>query len=188
MSCIIGVIHQDKVYAGADSLAAQNEDGSKGITKDEKLFIKNGLLIGSVGVPRVQQIIKYNMTFPKYEKGVDPFKYIVNKFVVKLQECLRKHGSVSNGSDIQNFGETVIMVGIKIPEPRLFIVCSNFQVEEECNPYMAIGSGEKYALGSLHATGRIVKHWGPTQRIGLALEAAEKFNNTVGKPFIFKIL
>ena len=64
---------------------------------------------------------------------------------------------------------------------RLFFVSADYQVGEPADPYAAVGCGDGYALGALHATegGRMA----PQRRLDAALAAAERFSNGVRGPF-----
>jgi len=67
---------------------------------------------------------------------------------------------------------------IATPENGLFISESGFAVIEPMDPYAAIGSGAKFALGALRAT-----RGDPRSRLLRALEAAAHFSPYVHPPF-----
>ena len=64
---------------------------------------------------------------------------------------------------------------------RIFIIWSDYQVLEERNNYTAIGSGRDLALGAFYALRK--EEMLAKDRVRMALEAAEKFNNAVHRPF-----
>jgi hypothetical protein len=57
---------------------------------------------------------------------------------------------------------------------------TDYHIGEADVPYMAEGSGQQLALGSLYSTGLIKT---PRKRVRMALEAAAKFNMAVRGPF-----
>ena len=57
---------------------------------------------------------------------------------------------------------------------------SDFHIGEADVQYMAEGSGQQVALGSLHSTSAIKT---PRKRVRMALEAASKFIMSVRGPF-----
>ena len=55
MTCIVGLIHEDKVYIGADSAGAAN--GNITIRKDKKVFKVGEFIFGCTSSFRMIQLI-----------------------------------------------------------------------------------------------------------------------------------
>lgn len=184
MTCVIGLINNGKVYMGADSAAV---DGSHIRTRiDPKVFIVDNFIIGFTSSFRMGQLLRYAFIPPEHAEGRNLYEYMVVPFINKVRHCLSGGGVAKNVDGIETGG--VFLVGYA---GRLFKVDADYQIAEIRTPYNAIGSGEYYALGSLHTTGSISLLSGviaPEDRIRRALEAAATFDATVRKPFIIKSL
>lgn len=180
MTCIVGLIHKDCIYMGADSMGTA---GHKGVTrKDEKIFECKNILMGGTGSFRMIQLLRYKMTVPKHHTDVDTFEYMVTDFVDAVRKCLKDHGFMHVKDLVESF-DGKILIGYK---NQLFTLQSDLQVGENVDQFNAIGSGEIHALSSLFTTDDLSIN--PERRITLALEAAEYFNTSVRRPFIIKKL
>ena len=107
---------------------------------------------------------------------MDLFEYMVIYFVEAVRGFLGK-GGYAKKVDEQESGGT-FLIGVK---DRLFSIQSDFQVEESASGYLACGSGEDFALGSLHTTKTLALD--SKKRIEYALSAAECHNCFVREPF-----
>ena len=75
----------------------------------------------------------------------------------------------------------VFLVGYR---GNVYEIQSDFQVGVPADSFMACGCGIDLCLGSLYSTTDLP----PRERIKKALEAAERFNGAVRKPFVIKSL
>lgn len=172
MTCIVGIVNNNKVYIGGDTL------GSNGHSKieryDVKVFKKDNFIFGCCGSYRMGNLIRYKMKMPKIEKDIDVMEYMVVDFIDELRKTMREGGflKTENGVDEGGF----FLVGYK---DRLFKVECDFQVAEVLCGYDSTGSGEDFALGSLYSTQKLT----PRKRIQIALEAASFHCVSVGGEF-----
>lgn len=176
MTCIVGVIADDGVYMGGDSLASEPTSMDKYPLKGmSKVFHNGPLLIGVCGSLRMAQLLRYSLKIPQRSKVMSDHEFMATKFIHAVRRCFKDggFGKMPEGED--NEGGNFI-VGYR---GGLYTIYVDFQVNEWAWNYAAIGSGGNYALGSLFMTEGVK----PEQRIISALEAATHFNAGVSPPF-----
>lgn len=175
MTCIVGLVENGEVWISGDSLVSSG--GRTDVRNDEKVFIKDDMAFGVTGSIRISQIIRYQLSIPRYHEGDDLMAYMVNDFAEAVRSCLKHYGAaqIVNNEDMGG----AFMVGFR---GRLFVVYSDFQVAEFRERFTAIGSGEEYALGALYALDSSRSELSPEARLQLAISAAIKFNAYVGPP------
>jgi hypothetical protein len=180
MTIVAGLVSDNKVYIGADSLSV-SDDGSCCIdTTTPKVFRIGEYVFGCAGCPRLRQILRYcHMDFPPV--GVEDHDaltgYMVDIFIRELQDFFSLHHFTDEFKEDCNS----ILIGFT---GRLFCLYSDYNLEECKHPYNAIGCAADIALGSLHATARM--NINPIERLRLALEASEHLNAHVKRPFIYE--
>ncbi len=180
MTCIVGLIENNKIYIGADSLGSADYNCTT--RKDSKVFVKNDFIIGYTSSFRMGQLIRYNFTPSKIYDDQDVFEYMVINFISDLRMCLKNGGYTKIESNKETGG--IFIVGYK---NRLFSIHSDFQVGESMHSFESVGCGYALALGSLYTTqGNPYKKDNAKKRIITALEAAQEFSNGVRQPFIIK--
>ncbi len=172
MTCIVGLIHDDKIWMGGDSAGANRTRLT--VRKDPKVFINGDMIMGFTSSFRMGELLQYKLRLPIKHQGIDIYKYMVTDFIDAVRECLSKGGYSEKDKEVEKGGE--FLVGYK---GRLFKIASDYQVGESIHPYDACGSGEDLALGVMFAT------FGqdPESRLRTALEAAFEFNPGVRGPF-----
>lgn len=177
MSTIVAIKTGNFIVMGSDSLCSNGN--MKHIRKNEKVFkIKNKdnkeFLIGICGSFRLMQIVQYYFTPPKITNE-DAVKYIVVDFVKKLKATFDE-------LDYQMKDGERVLVGF---EGEIFCIENDYQVGMPDYNYFAVGSGTRYALGSLHTT----KDWVlPSNRITVAINSAKEFDKSTGGKIIIKKL
>jgi hypothetical protein len=186
LTCIVGLVAQegDKpvIYMGGDSASVDSYFNIYD-SKYKKVFIKGDLIIGFTSSWRMGQLLQYKLDVgpiniwdnKKYNfVQKDVFEYMVTDFVKATRECLKDGGYARIENNEESGG--CFLVGCK---GRLFQVACDFQVGESLLPYMAVGCGRDYALGSLYSTEGLL----PEERITKALQAAQQFSAGVREPF-----
>jgi ATP-dependent protease HslVU (ClpYQ) peptidase subunit len=172
MTCIVGIAHNGIVYMGGDAAAADEDSSLVSSRKEPKVFIKNGYLIGYSGSFRFGKVLQHTFNPPKLsDNNID--KFLNTTFVNSLRECCELN-KIDPGSE-EDSSEMIIGVA-----GRVFEFCNDWHFGEDINDFNAIGSGTKFALGSLYSTRRLRS---PNARIQLALESAERFSASVRGPF-----
>lgn len=173
MTCVAGLVHEGSVYMGADSAGVGGYDLT--VRADQKVFINDGFLIGFTSSFRMGQLLRYSFKPPKYRpEEKDLYEFMVTDFVDAVRACLKAGGYAQIDKGEESGGH--FLVGYL---GRLFSVQGDYQVGESVNAYNACGCGESFALGSLFATVGET----PSERILIALRAAEEFSAGVRGPF-----
>jgi ATP-dependent protease HslVU (ClpYQ) peptidase subunit len=165
MTCLVGLIDNDRVFIGGDSAAVAGDAVETRLNR--KVFRNGDYVIGFTGSFRVGQLLQY-ATLPDVEG--DAMEHIVNEIVPLLTRMAGKETD-----------EILIGVTANGKAGRLFKVSSDYSVAEY-DTYTAAGQGEPYALGRLHGS-----LGAPEQRVVAALAAAEAHCGAVRAPFHIEV-
>jgi ATP-dependent protease HslVU (ClpYQ) peptidase subunit len=176
MTCIVGITDGLTTWIGGDSAGVAGSLIQ--VRSDPKVFRNGQFLIGYTTSFRMGQLLQYSFSAPVPDEAdvKDMHRFMCTKFVNALRECL-KEGGWAEEEKGQECGGT-FLVGW---EGFLFEVNSDYQVGEHQDGYAAVGSGDRFALGSLHTTRYDTA--GIRGRIESALAAAEYFSTGVCGPF-----
>lgn len=174
ITCIVGLLHEGRVYVGGDSAGVSGLDLT--VRADEKVFVNGEFLMGFTTSFRMGQLLRYSLSVPKPREGVEPYAFMVTEFIDAARNTLKTGGyaETRNGAEV---GGTFV-VGWR---GCLYKIESDYQVGQPVDPFIAAGCGDAYALGSLHATQDTEAS--PERRVEMALEAAERFSGGVQRPF-----
>lgn len=177
MTCIIGLIHDGRVYMGADSMSASGWDART--TKLKKVFrLKGKFLIGYTTSFRMGQLLEHRLEVAA-QNGEDDMAYMVTVFVEAVRSLLKDNGFSKVDNNKETGGQ--FLVGYN---GRLYLVDSDFQVNEHADGFDACGCGQDYALAAMKA----LEDLPPRERIKRALEIVASFSNGVQGPFYTKVL
>jgi ATP-dependent protease HslVU (ClpYQ) peptidase subunit len=172
VTCIVAISDGKNVCMGGDSASVDEDSSLVSSRKEPKIFIKNGYLLGYAGSFRFGKVLQHTFNPPKLsDDNID--KFLNTTFVNALRECCELN-KVDPGSEEDS---SEMLVGVA---GRVFEFCNDWHFGEDINNFNAIGSGTKFALGSLYSTRRLRSH---NVRIQLALESAERFSTSVRGPF-----
>ena len=184
MTCIVALIHENKVLLGGDAAASDDKSGLIFSRTDSKVFKVGQFGIGFVDSFRMGQILQYSWAPPIYKptagfKNLD--KFMRTKFVESVKETFKEHGygNQTPGSTEEGDEGGIFLISVQ-GSGRIFSMDSDFHIGEADIQYMAEGAGQELALGSLFSTVSIKT---PRKRVRMALEAAAKFNMSVRPPF-----
>lgn len=180
MTCIVGLINNDRVWMGVDSCGSNLWQRFE--RSDMKLFncpgVKNSL-VSYTSSFRMGQILMYaEGLFDELAvlKDEVDHRYMVTKFIPKVQKAF-KEGGFGKEENGQRTGGCFLVAY----KNKLFSVESDYQVGVNSIGYAADGCGMDFALGSLHTTAATKMH--PRERVLAALRAAAMFSTGVGGPF-----
>lgn len=160
MTCLVGLIDNDRVFIGGDSAAVAGD--AVEVRANRKVFRNGDFVMGFTGSFRVGQLLQY-ADLPAVEG--EPIAHIVNEIVPILR------GFAGKETD-----EILVATA-----GRLFKISSDYSVAEY-DTYTAAGQGEPYALGRLHGS-----LGAPEQRVVAALAAAEAHCGAVRAPFHIEV-
>jgi hypothetical protein len=177
MTCIVGLVHDGRVYLGADSAGTDSALGLV-VRADRKIFRNGDFVIGFTSSFRMDQLLAFNFNPPKPRAGVDVMAYMVTDFIDAARARMKEGGYTKVENAVERGG--TFLVGYAA---RLFHIADDFQVGESAHGFDACGCGDAIALGSLYATRALSN---PGTRLQDALEAAETFSAGVRRPFYFE--
>ena len=172
MTCIIGLVHDGKVYMGADSQATGGAD--KRTTVQPKVFKTGPFLIGYTTSFRMGQLLQYQLEVKPQGEESD-YAYLVTSFIEAVRSTLKDHGFAKVDSNQEEGGN--FLVGYN---GHLYEVNSDMAILENATGLDAVGSGEDYALGAMAALDGLP----PEERIKRAFVIVSAFSNSVSGPFV----
>ncbi len=183
MTAVVALIHENKVLLGGDSAASDDKTGLIFSRVDPKVFRVGQFGIAFVDSFRMGQILQYNWTPPIYKptagfKNLD--KFMRTKFVESIKEAYQEHGYGRFGQNTEDGDEGGIIIIAVQNTGRIFTMDVDYHVSEIDVEYLAEGSGQQVALGSLFSTSAVKT---PRKRVRMALEASAKFIMSVRGPF-----
>lgn len=177
MTCIVGIVHEGRVYLGGDS-AGSDSHFNLVVRADKKVFRSGDFVMGFTSSFRMGQLLAFNFNPPKPRTGVDTMAYMVTDFIDAARARMKEGGYATVDRQVDKGG--TFLCGY---QGRLFKIEDDFQVGESVHGFDACGCGEQIAVGSLYST----REWAdPAKRLQAALEAAESFSAGVRGPFNFE--
>jgi len=173
MTCIIGLAEDDKVWIGGDSAGASNGWTVRAIASP-KVFRVGPFIIGSMGSPRMSQILRYHLDVSE-QGGETDNEYIVTVFAEAVREAFKERGFAKIEDNREEGGR--FLVGYR---GVLYKMWGDFQIGAYADGMAAGGCGEEFVLGAMKALNFLP----PRERIEKALEVAAYFSGGVLPPFI----
>lgn len=173
MTCIVGLMQDNKVYMGADG--CMTWCGDNFIDHQGKIFKVGGYTFAFCGTTRIQSAIQYRFKVPK-RGNMKLDKYLSTKFTDKLRDTLVAMKAIpTTDQKALNMDSSFIIAR----KNMLCAVSSDFCIVQ-VKGFLALGSGMDFALGALEATQSMKD---PKKRIQIALEASGKYSPSVGPPY-----
>ena len=177
ITCIVALIDKEKIYIGGDRLATDGV-GTKYNLQMKKVWKKgNEMIFGSAGSVRGFQLLAHGSAIPPIKKGQSIEEYLVLDLADAMKKALALGGELHDKHGIET-GFNHMILGY---EGRLFSFYEDMAYIEIVDKYTAIGSGSRFALGSLYSTEKM--DMSSEDRIKLALKSAQKFNAYVQEPY-----
>lgn len=172
MTCIAAIRVEGRgVLLGGDSLGSDGDRGT--VFCNKKVFrLSREVAIGYCGSFRMGQLLEHHLE-PPVVHG-DERTWAVKKLVPDVRAVLKDGGFASEDEEAGNRWLLAI-------RDRLFLVENELAVLEPWEGYLAIGSGQDFALGAMHALPRAR----PRERVKAGLAAAAAYGLGVGPPFAF---
>lgn len=175
MTCVIGLIKDNKVFMGSDS-ASSNE--SIQFTKtNPKIFIKDEMIFGCTTSFRMINLLQYQFKIPFYVKNISVDEYINTVFIEKIRKLFGDSGFTSIENNVETGGEFI--VGFK---NNLYHIEPDFQIGKHLDSFVCVGSGMEYAYGAMKILIKN-KEMNGIKMITEALKASEYYNPFVRRPF-----
>lgn len=175
MTCVVGLKDERGIIIGADSAASDSRMIE--IRAESKVFKNKQFLIGTCGLVRLNQLIRFQMIPPDIPDNITLFEYMVTKFSEEVRRIFREGGINYRENEVDSGGKFLVAV-----KDKLFRIDSDYSVCELLDTYDCIGSGENYAKGAMYA---LVNNntLSSEDKVTAALEAAAKFSRSVLPPW-----
>lgn len=175
MTCIVGMVEDDKVWMGGDSACSYGH--TEYLMANHKVFENRNVLMGISGSARVGNLLEEALQVPDHPSRLSDESYVCTKLVDAIRQCLSGAGAASKYHGKESYaGE--ILLGYN---GALYSVAGVYDAIRPAKPYFAHGCGWEVALGALHILeGQKLK---PETKVERALEAAETYSRGVRAPF-----
>lgn len=173
MTAIAALVHEGKVWIGADSAGVSGMDLAQ--RSDSKVFKNRDMVMGFTSSFRMGQLLRWAFDRPDQEPDDSDEKYMSTAFVDGVRACLKTGGFAKKENEVESGG--TFLVGWR---GRIWEVHGDYQVGAPLAGFSAVGCGDALCLGALHATPATMD---PAERLTVALSAAERFSAGVRSPF-----
>lgn len=185
MTVVVGVRFKGGVLLAGDQ--QWSTENSNRIGAQSKVhLLQDTLAIAYCGSGRFGQILQFHLSeledpfLPRESR--DEEYWAVREFIPYLRDVTTDQGHMHIRHNVEEFGQSAFLLAVR---GRLFLVESDFSVNEHSLPYEAVGSGEDNAIGVLHTeigdTDAQDITLAKAERTAIkAIKAAIKFNNYVG--------
>jgi len=180
VTCIIAARDENKIVVGTDSLYYRPA-GYNSYKNAEKIFKIKGFVIGGAGSIRINQIVRYYFKPPIKSNSMDDYEFMCSSFIDSLQACLKKNRMLKTVEGVSQVGEAVYF--LVVYNNNFYTIWSHFGVIQWVEPYAAIGCGENFSLGVLHALYN--KEKDKKKLVEQALITTSYFDAGVKPPFSF---
>lgn len=179
MTCIVGIVDNDRVWIGGDSLGVSHYNAT--VRSDEKVFRNGEFIIGFTSSFRMGQILRYCFTPPVIDTW-DVWRYMVAQFIPAVQKALKDHGWERKNTKDDGWASGEVAGGTFLVGVRghLFRIDDDFQVGVPHHGVAACGCGQEFALGAMWAS--VEPKAADRARVGLGAAAAHSAG--VAPPFI----
>lgn len=178
MTTIVAIRTGDSVLLAADSQTTVC-GAIRQTTAEPKVYAVGGLArvaLGVAGSVRFSNIVRHCQLPDGLEAGADPHEWIIRRLIPVLRAACEDAGYSQQDGEQQN--ELIVAIG-----GRAWRMFGDWSVFEPAGPFLAIGSGECYAIGALHALeaddrlGRV--------HAAIALDAAAAYDLGTGGPMTY---
>ncbi len=180
MTLIAGFVEGGVVTLLGDSVAGNVSQYTVDLVTEPKVFFVQDLLIGYTTSFRMGQLLQHGLDLPARNRALDAGTWLRTIFATRVRALFEGNGF----GDGKNDNGGVFLIGV---DGRLFTMQGDFAVLEYTHPYAAVGCGESYAEGALHALGTLRRSGGtehtPREMLRLAADAATRHSAYVRPPY-----
>lgn len=183
MTCIIGMIDNGKAYMGADRRISFGNI-KRTMPTYGKIIERSGLLIGTTGYLKFNNLIRYDLLFNAQPKDMPDDVYVYKVIVEEIRKTAKDNGYMSIHDNEEKLPE---MESLLIYNNKIYTVFGDLSICETEHKFWATGSGGDLAIGALSVLENSLDSeeftYPPEYKIIKALEIAAKYDNSVGAPF-----
>ena len=175
MTCIVGMLNENKIYVGADNAGCTE---SIHVSRDDdKVFIKDEMIIGCTTSFRMINLLRYQFNRPLHDPRKTVDEYIYTDWIEDVRKLFKEKGFSTINNNVETGGNFIL--GYK---GNLYEIDNDFQVAKPKNPFCCVGSGMFFAYGAMRILIKDVS-LKPDEILTQALEVAEEYNPFVRGPF-----
>ncbi len=174
MTCIVGVVHKNKIYMGGDSCGSSASSWSQ--VGNPKVFQVKDFLIGCTSSFRMIDLLTHELDVGRDHPEDSDDKFMRTTFIEGIRSCLKKGGFARSQGGVETGGN--FLVGYN---GKLYEVQGDYSILNCPEWGQSVGSGEGPARGSLW-TSR--KEKDAKKRVITALESAEAVVPGVRGPMV----
>jgi ATP-dependent protease HslVU (ClpYQ) peptidase subunit len=174
MTCIIGILDNNDIYMGGDSIVSSGTDLF--LTNEDKVFIKDKFIFGFSHSIKIAQVLQYSFIPPKHDPNMSDVQYMASVFVDNMIDCFVNKGVIKTCEGEVGCDVFELIVGY---HKNLYKICPpNFTILTTKTKFMATGCGEAYAVGALDIMfdDEYEDDFNSEEKIIRALETAEKYS------------
>src|SRR2546421_333192 len=111
MTCIVGLVADEKVYIGGDS--AGSNSWQLTVRKEAKVFRNGNFLMSATGSFRMIQLLQYAFKPPVYEKPLENNDdylscYMATSFIDAVRECFKNGGFAKKEAEQESGGTFLV--------------------------------------------------------------------------------
>lgn len=166
MTCIAAIRTTNSILMGGDS-AATHAEPSISIVANGKVCVNGDYLFGVTGHPGLLERLQYWSNPPTETDDTSWDEFMIRIFRPMVFSIIASE--IPKGS--------TVLIGTR--GGGIYTLHPDKLLSQSHEPFMAIGSGEKWALGSLYSTSG-----NPQRRLLKAVKAAAYFSPFVRSPFV----
>lgn len=184
MSCIVAIKKKGNVYMACDSCTTT--EGGLIVNSSNKIIdIDNKMLISSVGDVLIRNCFERNIDRLKHfvdnqEGNLSDAYYIMVTFIIpSIKRLLKQEDLFHNRESTYPHIDATLLIAYR---GRMFLISDDLSVVEPTDDFSSIGSGEKYAKGSIFSM--IDLSDDISNILDTALKSAQYYCRGVREPFI----
>lgn len=171
MSCVCAIAKDGNVFMASDNIGVADTYIAQRV--DPKIFKNGPYLFGYAGTVRCGQVLQPRFFTPPED---------IQDLPDEIRKQYKEKGCMSTSDTGADRFESLIIIGFK---GKCYYIMADFQLGENVEDFVAIGSGQSYALAILYHTMNIKD---PNKRLEKAVKAASYFCTEVGGEIQFKCL
>lgn len=178
MTVIVGLVEDDKVWIGADSLVSAGDYGMRQI--EPKLIKKGEFLFAGTGAVSAFQHVLHTIIIPPVKEDQIPMDYLMNDLLPEIRSKLSLTGRLTDYHGVQT-APLAMMIGWR---GHLYCMYGDFCLIEPHKSFETMGIGEEYARGAMYVLEKT--DYSGREKIKLALDAACEYSKGCSAPYTIR--
>ena len=187
MTCIVALTNKTGIYMGADMGSVQKDQFRVRYDRKlfERIFLDVPTLFGFSGSYRMGQLLSiFNFEDFHINRAIQTndelHLFLIAEFIPKLIKFMEANDCIEKENGTKKLSGDILMGLFN----ETFSIGRDFQISRYKEPYTAIGSGKKYALGAMHSLATTFKFEQDPEGCILTALSAATYDIKVRRPFI----